>query len=120
MTTTPQQDEKIASMKFSSVFPHYVNKITKKERTLDELHIVIEWLTGYSAEKITELSISDINFKDFFSQAQINPNTNLITGKICGYDIQSIENETSRQVRCLDKLVDELANGRKLEKILRS
>jgi len=119
MTDTSHHDERIAKMIFGSVYPHYVTKVEKKGRTKDELHEVIEWLTGYDEEKIKELIDSKINFEDFFKQASLNPNAQLITGVICGYRVEEITNKTTREARYLDKLVDELARGKKMEKILR-
>ena len=116
MNTTGQHDERIASMTFSSVYPHYVAKVEKKGRTVDELHQVIEWLTGYSETKIRQLIEHKATFAQFFQDAQLNSNAHLITGMICGYRIEEIGNALTRQVRYLDKLVDELAKGRKMEK----
>jgi len=120
MKTTPKHDEKIAKMTFSSVYPHYLTKIEKKDRTKKELHQVIEWLTGFNDEKINELIDRNVTFKTFFEEATLNSNANLITGVICGYRIEEIETPLTKQVRYLDKLVDELAKGRKMEKILRT
>ena len=112
-------DERIAKMTFSSVYPHYVAKVEKKGRTAEELHQVIRWLTGFS-EKALQKQISDkVTFEQFFQRAKVNPNASLITGVICGYRVEDIENPLTQQVRYLDKLVDELAKGRKMEKILR-
>jgi hypothetical protein len=119
MNTTPEHNERIAKMTFASVYPHYVTKVEKKDRTKEELHQVIEWLTGYSKKKQQELIEQKVTFKQFFAQAKLNPNAHLITGTICGYRIEEIENPLTQQVRYLDKLVDELAKGRKMEKILR-
>lgn len=116
---TSSHDEKIAKMSFASVYPHYVTKVEKKGRTKEELHQVIEWLTGYSAKKIQQLIDCKATFKTFFESANINPNAHLITGVICGYRVEEIENKLTQQTRYLDKLVDELAKGRKMEKILR-
>ncbi|GAB5564719.1 MAG: DUF2200 domain-containing protein [Winogradskyella sp.] len=117
---TPEHNERIAKMKFSSVYPHYVTKIEKKGRTVQELHQVIEWLTGFD-EKVIQKHIDDqITFKEFFEKANLNPNAHLIKGVICGYRIEDLENELTRQVRYLDKIIDELAKGRKMEKILRT
>ena len=114
-------DERIRVMRFSSVYPHYVTKVEKKGRTIDELHQVITWLTGYGGEALQECIADDtLTFEDFFENATLNPNAHLITGVICGYRVEEIENSLSQQVRYLDKLVDELARGRKLEKVLRS
>ncbi|WP_020535908.1 DUF2200 domain-containing protein [Lewinella cohaerens] len=117
--TTPEHDERIAQMKFSSVYPHYVTKVEKKGRTKDELHQVIEWLTGYDLKKLEELIESQVTFEKFFEDATLNPNAHLIKGVICGYRIEDIETPLTKQTRYLDKLVEELARGRKMEKILR-
>lgn len=119
MKTTPEHDERIANLKFASVYPLYVAKVEKKGRTVDELHEVIEWLTGFSETKLKALIASDLTFQQFFAKAKINPNASLITGAICGYRVEEIETPLTQQVRYLDKLVDELAKGRKMEKILR-
>lgn len=119
MKTTPEHDARMAKMTFASVYPHYVNKVETKGRTKEELHEVILWLTGFDAQKIEVLIAEKVTFETFFQRAQLNPNAALITGLICGYRIEEIENPLSRQVRYLDKLVDELAKGRKMEKILR-
>lgn len=120
MNETSKHNERIANLTFASVYPHYVTKVEKKGRTKEELHQVIEWLTGFDVKKINELISEKITFEEFFQRAQLNPKANLITGVICGYRIEEIENPTTRQVRYLDKLVDELAKGRKMEKILRT
>ena len=119
MNPTAEHNKRIAQMSFASVYPHYVSKIEKKGRTVEELHEVIEWLTGFNATKIQELIDEKVTFQTFFDQAQLNPNASLITGTICGYRIEEIENPLTRKARYLDKLVDELAKGRKMEKILR-
>jgi len=119
MSSTSSGDERIVKMKFSSVYPHYVTKVKKKGRTKDELHQVIEWLTGFDEKKIQSLTDEEVTFEEFFGQANLNPNAELIKGLICGYRIEDIDNSLTRQVRYLDKLVDELAKGRKMEKILR-
>ena len=119
MNTTPEHDKKIAEMIFASVYPHYVTKVESKGRTKEELHRVIEWLTGFDSIKLNELIDKKVNFETFFNTASLNVNARLITGVICGYRIEEIENPVTRQVRYLDKLVDELAKGRKMEKILR-
>jgi len=119
MKSTIHHDERIANMKFFSVYPHYVEKVEKKGRTKKELHQVIEWLTGYDEEKLQELIEGKVTFETFFQQASLNPNVHLITGVICGYRVEEIENPLTQQVRYMDKLVDELAKGRKMEKILR-
>ncbi|WP_235299569.1 DUF2200 domain-containing protein [Portibacter marinus] len=119
MKVTPEHNERIAKMKFSSVYPHYVTKVEKKGRTKAELHEVIHWLTGYSDQKIEELIHEEVTFKQFFEKAQLNENADQIKGVICGYRIEEIDNDLTRKTRYLDKLVDELAKGRKMEKILR-
>ncbi|BAO54776.1 hypothetical protein NMS_0767 [Nonlabens marinus S1-08] len=106
-------------MKFSSVYPHYVTKVEKKGRSIAELHQVIEWLTGYGENRLQDFIEGDATFKTFFEEATLNPNAHLIKGVICGYRIEEIDNPLTRQVRYLDKLVEELARGRKMEKILR-
>ena len=118
-TTTPEHDKRIAEMTFSSVYPHYVTKVEKKGRTKQELHEVIAWLTGFDDGQIQELIDAKVTFEQFFEQATLNPNAHLITGVICGYRVEDIENPLTQQARYLDKLVDELAKGKKMEKILR-
>lgn len=119
MKVTAEQNERIAKMTFSSVYPHYVNKVEKKGRSVEELHQVIEWLTGFDHEKIKQLIVEKVTFAQFFERAKLHPNAHLIKGMICGYRIEEIECELTRQGRYLDKLVDELAKGRKMNKILR-
>ncbi len=120
MNTTNTHDQRIANMTFASVYPLYLAKVAKKERTKDELDQVIEWLTGFNNKKLQELIDKKVTFETFFQKATLNKNAKLITGVICGYCIEEIENPLTQQVRYLDKLVDELAKGRKMEKILRS
>lgn len=119
MIPTPEHNDRIAKMTFASVYPHYITKVEKKNRTKDELHQVIEWLTGFDQNKLQELIAEKATFETFFKEAKLNPNASLITGVICGYRIEEIENPLTRQVRYLDKLVDELAKGKKMEKVLR-
>lgn len=119
MKNTSHHDERIAKMTFASVYPHYVTKVEKKGRTKEELIQVIEWLTGFEEKKLHELIEEKVTFEIFFKNATLNPNTHLITGVICGYRVEEIENPLTQQVRYLDKLVDELAKGRKMNKILR-
>jgi hypothetical protein len=119
MKTTPEHNERIAKMTFASVYPHYVTKVEKKGRTQEELKQVIEWLTGFDEKKLQQLIDEKVNFADFFAQSKLNPKAELITGVICGYRIEEIVNPLTKQVRYLDKLVDELAKGKKMEKILR-
>jgi hypothetical protein len=120
MKTTPEHDERMAKMTFASVYPHYITKVESKGRTKDELHQVIKWLTGFDEKKLQALIDGKVTFETFFKKAKLNPNAHLITGMICGYRIEEIENPLTKQVRYLDKLVDELAKGRKMEKILRN
>jgi hypothetical protein len=119
MKATPEHNERIAKMIFASVYPHYVTKVEKKGRTKQELHQVIEWLTGYDEEQLEVLINEKVTFETFFQKAELNPNAHLIKGVICGYRIEEIDNALTRQVRYLDKLVEELARGRKMEKVLR-
>lgn len=120
MKTSPEHDQRIATMTFASVYPLYVNKVEKKGRTKEELHQVIEWLTGFDNQKLQELIDEKVTFKTFFEKSQLNPKAELIKGVICGYRIEEIETSLTKQVRYLDKLIDELAKGRALEKILRT
>lgn len=119
MNTTPEHDAKIARLTFASVYPHYVNKTESKNRTKEELHQVIEWLTGFDQDKLNELIAEKVTFKIFFEKAHLNPHAHLIKGVICGYRIEEIENPLTKQVRYLDKLIDELAKGKPMEKIFR-
>jgi hypothetical protein len=119
MTNTANHDDRIAKMTFASVYPHYLAKVEKKGRTKEELHQVIEWLTGYGEAKLQTHIAEKASFETFFQQARLNPNARLITGLICGHRVEEIENPLTQQVRYLDKLVDELAKGRAMEKILR-
>jgi len=119
MNTSDLHNQRFAKMTFASVYPLYLVKVEKKGRTKEELHQVIEWLTGFNNKKLQELIKEKVTFETFFQQASLNPNASLITGLICGYRIEEIENVLTRQVRYLDKLVDELAKGKKMEKILR-
>ncbi len=112
-------DQRIAQMTFASVYPMYVAKVKRKGRTEKELHQVIEWLTGFDNKKLQGLMKANVTFETFFRQASLNPNARLITGVICGYRVEDIKDPLTQQVRYLDKLVDELAKGRKMEKILR-
>ena len=120
MTSANDHHVRVAKLTFAAVYPHYVTKVEKKGRTREELHQVISWLTGFN-EKALQKQISDqITFKEFFQRAKLNPNAHLITGVICGYRVEEIDNPLTQQVRYLDKLVDELAKGKKMEKILRT
>jgi hypothetical protein len=119
MDKTNTHHQRIAKMTFASVYPMYQAKVEKKGRTKDELHQVIQWLTGFDNRKLQELIEEKVTFETFFQHASLNPNAHLITGVICGYRVEEIENPLTQQVRYLDKLVDELAQGKKMEKILR-
>ena len=119
MDNSNTHNQRIAKMTFASVYPMYLAKVEKKGRTKEELHQVMQWLTGFDNKKLQELIKEKVTFETFFQHASLNPNANLITGLICGYRIEEIENPLTQQVRYLDKLVDELAKGRKMEKILR-
>ena len=119
MGNTNNHDERIAKMTFALVYPLYLAKVQKKGRTKEELYQVIEWLTGFAVKKLQQLIEEKVTFEKFFQHAALNPNAHLITGVICGYRVEEIENPLTQQVRYLDKLVDELAKGRKMEKILR-
>ena len=119
MNNSGTHDQRFAKMTFASVYPLYLTKVEKKGRTKEELHQVIEWLTGFNNEKLQELIKENVTFETFFQHASLNPNAYLITGVICGYRVEEIEDTLTQQVRNLDKLVDELAKGRKMEKILR-
>ncbi len=119
MKATAAADERIAKMTFSSVYPHYITKVEKKGRTKAELDEVIEWLTGFDAKQIQKMIDDKATFEIFFENATLNPNANLITGMICGYRVEEIEFPLTQKARYMDKLVDELAKGRKMEKILR-
>lgn len=120
MNNQELQDLRIAKMTFSSVYPLYLAKVEKKGRTKDELDQVIGWLTGFNGARLQELIDRNVTFELFFSQAKLHPHAGLITGTVCGVRIEELENPLTRQVRTLDKLVDELAKGRKMEKILRT
>lgn len=119
MKTTKEHDDRIAKMTFASVYPLYVAKGQKKGRTIEELHEVVTWLTGFTQSDLNRLIDEEVTFQQFFAKASVNPNASLITGTICGYRIEEIETPLTQQVRYLDKLVDELAKGRKMERILR-
>ncbi len=119
MKSTASHDEKIAKLTFASVYPHYVAKVEKKGRTVEELHQVIRWLTGFNEKSVQKLIKDQVTFEQFFEKAKLNPNASLITGTICGYRVEEIANPLTQKVRYLDKLVDELAKGRVMEKILR-
>lgn len=119
MNPSDNHNQRIAKMTFASVYPHYLVKIEKKGRSKEELHQVIQWLTGFDDKTLQSLIKENVTFETFFERAMLNPNAHLITGVICGYRIEEIENPLTRKARYLDKLVDELAKGKKMEKILR-
>lgn len=119
MKTTLTHNERIAKLTFASVYPHYLTKVERKGRTKEELHQVIQWLSGFSDKNLQDLIDEKVTFATFFERAKLNPNARLITGVICGYRVEEIEDSLTQQVRYLDKLVDELAKGRKMDKILR-
>jgi hypothetical protein len=119
MDNSNTHNQRIAKMTFATVYPLYLAKVEKKGRTKEELHQVIAWLTGFDDKKLQKLISEKVTFETFFQHASLNPNANLITGVICGYRVEEIGNPLTQQVRYLDKLVDELAKGRKMEKILR-
>jgi hypothetical protein len=119
MSVVKNHDERFAQMNFSTVYPLYLAKVKRKGRTEAELLQVIEWLTGFNEKDVGQLIASNTNFESFFHKATLNPNASLITGLICGYRVEDIENPLTKQVRYLDKLVDELAKGKKMDKILR-
>lgn len=120
MNTTKAHDERIAKLTFASVYPLYITKVEKKGRTKEELDQVIRWLTGFSDKKMKEQIEQQVTFETFFQRAALHPNASQITGVICGYRVEEIENPLTQKIRYLDKLVDELAKGKKMEKILRS
>lgn len=120
MSTSATHDERMAKMTFASVYPHYVTKVEKKGRTKEELQQVIEWLTGFDEKQVQKQIDKKATFETFFKEATLHPNANLITGMICGFRIEDITNPLTQKVRYLDKIVDELAKGKKMEKILRT
>ena len=120
MKETEEHNKKMAGIVFGKVYPYYIKKVENKGRTKEELHEVIQWLTGFDDKKLNQLIEDKVTFEIFFKQAKLNANASLITGLICGYRVEEIENPLTQQVRYLDKLVDELAKGKKMEKILRN
>ncbi len=119
MKTSDTHNQRIAKMIFASVYPLYLAKVEKKGRTKEELNQVIQWLTGFDNRKLQNQIDEKVSFEVFFQNASLNPNAHLITGVICGYRVEEIEDPLTQKARYLDKLVDELAKGRKMEKILR-
>lgn len=122
MKVTPEKNEKVANMVFATIYPLYWNRLEKNGRTKEEFHQVLEWLTGFNEEKLQSLIEEKVTFRTFFEQAKMNPNAHLIKGVVCGYRIEEIEDEFEVYKKCrqMEKLIDELAKGRKMEKILRS
>ena len=114
-----EHNQKFYKMLFSTVYPLYINKVERKGKTKAELLQVIEWLTGFDEVQLNNLAAENVTFETFFDRATLHPNAHLITGSICGYRVEELINPLTRNVRYLDKLVDELANGKSLEKILR-
>src|SRR5215475_6160465 len=110
---------RVFKMSFASVYPHYLAKAEKKGRTKEELHAIIHWLTGYDEKALQQRIDKKVDFETFFAQARINPNASKITGVICGYRVEEISDKLMQQIRYLDKLVDELAKGKAMDKILR-
>lgn len=119
MKETEKHNDRVAKLIFASVYPHYITKVESKGRTKAELHQVIEWLTGFNEDKLKKLIDEKVTFETFFVKATLNPNAALIKGVICGYRIEEIENPLTKKTRYLDKLIDELAKGKTMEKILR-
>lgn len=111
---------RIFTTSFASVYPHYVTKVEKKGRTKADLDQVIGWLTGFDEAELAAHLAAGTTFEDFFAAARLNPNASLITGVICGVRVEAIEDPLMQQIRYLDKLVDELAKGKQLEKVLRA
>lgn len=111
---------RVFKMSFAGVYPHYINKVEKKGRTKEELDTIIRWLTGYDQKALQKQIDSKVDFETFFAEApQLNPNASKITGVICGYRVEDMQDKLMQKIRYLDKLVDELAKGKAMEKILR-
>ena len=120
MKVTPEHDKRVATLSFAEVYPHYITKVEKKGGTKQEVHQVIEWLTGFTSKQIQEFLEQQISFQEFFAQATLNPNAPMIKGVICGYRIEEIETPLTRNIRYLDKLIEEVAKRKKMEQILRT
>jgi len=120
MITTLEHDAKFEKIVFASVYPHYVKKVESKGRTVAELHQIIEWLTGFDEAQLQTLIAQKVTLKEFYAAAKIHSNAKLIKGVICGYREEDITTPLTQQARYLDKLIDELAKGKKMEKILRT
>ncbi|MBC8464138.1 MAG: DUF2200 domain-containing protein [Bacteroidetes bacterium] len=121
MKVTAEKNEQVANMVFASIYPLYWNRLEKNGRTKEEFHQVIEWFTGFDEATLQALIAEKVTFRAFFEKAKIHPNAQLIKGVVCGYRIEEIEDEFEvyKQCRRMEKLIDELAKGRKMEKILR-
>ena len=121
MKVTPKKNEQVGNLIFGSIYPHYLNRIEKNGRTKEELDQVIKWFTGFDPDTLQTLIDEKVTFKTFFENANIHPNAHLIKGVVCGYRIEEIEDEfvVYKQSRQMEKLIDELARGRKMDKILR-
>lgn len=119
MKPSEKHNERIAKMTFAEIYPLYLKKIVNKGRTKEELLQVIKWLTGFDEKEVEKLIKENVTFEEFFDRATVNPDAKLITGVICGYRVEDLENPLTQKVRYLDKLVDELAKGKKMENILR-
>ena len=121
MKVTAEKNEQVAKMIFGSIYPHYWKRLERNGRTKEEFHQVLEWFTGYDEEKLQALIDEKVTFRTFFEKAKIHPNAHMIKGVVCGYRIEEIEDEFElyKQCRQMEKLIDELAKGRKMEKILR-
>jgi hypothetical protein len=119
MKETPEHNARMAKCIFASAYPYYIKKVESKGRSKEELHTVIKWLTGFSDKKLQELIDKKVTLEIFFKQAKLNPKANLITGVICGYRVEEIKNPLTKKARYMDKLIDELAKGKTMDKILR-
>lgn len=121
MKVTAEKNDKMADLVFSSIYPLYWNRLEKHGRTRKEFHQVLEWFTGYDEEKLQSLIADNVTYRTFFEEAKIHPNAHMIKGVVCGYRIEEIEDEfvVYKEARRMEKLIDELAKGRKMEKILR-
>ena len=121
MKVTAEKNEKVANMIFAAIYPHYLKRLEKNGRTKEELNHVITWFTGYDQKALQALIDQKVTFRTFFENAAIHPNADMVKGVVCGYRIEEIEDEFELYKRCrqMEKLIDELARGRKMEKILR-
>ena len=121
MKVTTEKNEQVAKMIFASIYPHYWSRLERNGRTKEEFHQVLEWFTGFNEEQVQKLIEEKVTFRTFFERAKIHPNAHMIKGVVCGYRIEEIEEEFElyKQCRQMEKLIDELAKGRKMEKILR-